>query len=245
MQTQRTRLFSCIAAGFMGAGAMFAASPAAAASFDPSLSASVGISNMYLFRGSNLSDGSAHISGSLDVDSGMGLYAGVWAASGDDSLGQEYDLYAGYSTDITEDISIDVGAINYIYPKQNRTSEQIVNDGTGNAEFAEQRVSQDGFADFSEAYASISAYGASLSYWDNVAGAPGYSYTSLGYGYGPVSATLGQVSTDETDDTHLDLTFQFNDELSFTASTWVDVENDAETRRSTLIQVAYSKSFDF
>ncbi|MEQ6886086.1 TorF family putative porin [Salicola sp. Rm-C-2C1-2] len=244
MQTQRTRLFSCIAAGLMGTGAVLATAPVTAASLDPSLSASAGISNMYLFRGSNLSDGSAHVSGSLDVDSGMGLYTGVWAASGDDSLGQEYDLYAGYSTDVTDDISIDIGAINYIYPKQSRTAEQIVNDG-GNAEFETQRVSQDGFADFSEAYASISAYGATLSYWDNVAGAPGYTYTSLSYGYGPVSATIGQNSTDDTDNTHLDLTFQFNDELSFTASTWVDVENDAETRRSTLIQVAYSKSFDF
>ena len=245
MQTQRTRLFSCVAAGLMGTGAVLAASPAAAASFDPSLSAGVGISNMYLFRGSNLSDGSAHVSGSLDVDSGMGLYAGVWAASGDDGLGQEYDLYAGYSTAITEDISIDVGAINYIYPKQSRVSEQVVDDGSGNAILADRRVNQDGFADFSEAYASISAYGASLSYYDNVAGAPGFTYTSLSYGYGPISATVGQNSTDDTDNTHFDLTFQFNDEVSFTASTLVDVEDDSQTRRSTLIQVSYAKSFDF
>lgn len=243
MQTPKNRLATYVAAGIMGSTAFMAASPAVA--FDPSLSASVGISNMYLFRGSNLSDGSAHISGSLDLDSGMGLYTGVWAASGDDGLGQEYDLYAGYATDITDDISFDIGVVNFIYPKQAKTTESIVDDGTGNAVVQQQRVSQDGFADFSEAYASISGYGASLYYVDNIAGAPGYTYTSLSYGYGPVSATVGQNSTDDTDNTHLDLTFQFNDELAFTASTLVDVEDDTQTRRSTLIQVSYSKSFDF
>lgn len=225
MQTPKNRLATYVAAGIMGSTAVMAASPAMA--FDPSLSASVGISNMYLFRGSNLSDGSAHISGSLDLDSGVGLYTGVWAASGDDGLGQEYDLYAGYATDITEDVSFDIGVVNFIYPEQDKT------------------VSQTGFADFSEAYASISGYGASLYYVDNIAGAPGYTYTSLSYGYGPVSATVGQNSTDTSDNTHLDLTFQFNDEVSFTASTFVDVEDDTATRKSTLIQVSYSKSFDF
>ena len=226
MQTPKNRLATYVAAGIMGSTAVLAASPAAA--FDPSLSAGVGISNMYLFRGFDLSDaGQAHISGSLDLDSGMGLYTGVWAASGDGTAGQEYDLYAGYATDLTDDVSIDFGAISYIYPKQSKA------------------VSQDGFGDFSEAYASISAYGASLYYADNIAGDPGYTYTSLSYGYGPVSAAIGQNSSDDADNTHLDLTFQFNDEIAFTASTLVDVEDDTQTRRSTLVQVSYSKSFDF
>ena len=235
MQTQRTRLFSCIAAGLMGAGVMFAASPAAA--FDPSLSASVGISNMYLFRGVDLSTGgNAHVSGSLDFDSGVGLYTGVWAASGDSNLGQEYDLYAGYATDITDDVSVDVGAINYIYPSQDRST------------------SPDLVGDFSEVYLNVEAYGASLGYVDTVAGLPGYSYITAGYGYDAFSATVGHHSFDDAaqgnsyggfgeDMTHLDLSFQFNDELAFTASTIVDVDNDDATRRSTLIQAVYSKSF--
>lgn len=235
MQTPKNRLATYLAAGIMGSTAFMAASPAVA--FDPSLSSSVGISNMYLFRGLNLSGGSAHITGSLDVDSGMGLYAGAWAASGDDALGQEVDLYAGYATDITDDISVDAGVVNLTYPNQSYAT------------------SPDLFGDLTEAYLGVSAFGASVNYVDTIAGLPGYTYISAGYGVGPVSATIGQHNFDSAaqgndfggvgeDMTHLDLTFQVNDEVSFTASTIVSADNDS-VRRYPQLKASYSKSFDF
>ncbi|TDT36999.1 uncharacterized protein (TIGR02001 family) [Halospina denitrificans] len=229
MQTPKNRLATYVAAGIMGSTAVLAASPAVA--FDPSLSAGVGISNMYLWRGVDLGTGDAMVSGSLDVDSGMGAYAGVWTSSGDSGAGQEYDLYAGYATDITDDISVDAAIINYIYPKQDKS------------------VPQDGFSDFSEAYLGVSAYGFGVDYYKNVTGSD-YQYVNASYGYGPFGIAVGK-HLDEAgapfgdDMTHLDLSFQFNDELSFTTSTIVDSDTDDSTRRTTLVQVTYSKSFDF
>ncbi len=227
MQTVRKPLTTLLTAGLIGSAAM-AASPAMA--FDPSVSASFGASNIYLWRGVDLGTGDAHIYGSLDFDSGMGAYAGVWGASGDSGAGQEYDLYAGYATDITDDISVDAAIINYIYPKQDKS------------------VPQDGFGDFSEAYLGLSAYGLGIDYFKNVTGSE-YQYVKASYGYGPFGVGVGQHiegagSPFGDDMTHLDLSFQFNDELSFTTSTIVDSEDSDSTRRTTLFQVVYSKSFD-
>lgn len=227
MQTTRKPLTTLLTAGLIG-GAAMATSPAMA--FDPSASASFGASNLYLWRGVDLGNGDAHVYGSLDVDSGVGAYAGVWAASGDSGLGQEYDLYAGYGTDLTEDISVDASIINYVYPKQDKAVEQT------------------GFSDFSEVALSADIYGLGLSYYKDVTGSD-YEYANASYGYGPFSAAVGHhidgAGAPFGDSmTHLDLSFQFNDELSFTTSTIVDSDDSDSTRRTTQFQVVYSKSFD-
>ena len=58
----------------------------------PEVSASVGVANMYLWRGYDLGDGDAAISGDLKATHDSGAYAGIWASSGDASWGTEYDL---------------------------------------------------------------------------------------------------------------------------------------------------------
>ena len=68
---------------------------------------------MYLWRGIDLGDGAAAVSGDL-VCSVSGAYAGVWMSSGDTGL-EEYDLFAGYAMDITDDVSVDVSVWNYNY----------------------------------------------------------------------------------------------------------------------------------
>lgn len=238
MQTLRKPLSSLLAAGLIGSAAL-AASPAMA--FNPSTSATFGASNIYLWRGVDLGTGDAHVYGSLDFDSGVGAYAGVWAASGDSGAGQEYDLYAGYATDITDDISVDAAIINYIYPKQAR----VVRDDQGNIT---DTVDQDGFGDFSEAYLGISAYGLGIDYYKDVTGSD-YEYVAASYGYDAFGVTVGH-HIDEAgapfgeDMTHLDLSFQFNDELSFVASTVVDSDTSDDTRRTTLLQAVYELSFN-
>ncbi|WP_077529240.1 TorF family putative porin [Vreelandella utahensis] len=236
MKTTRTRLASTLAAGLIGSAALMTTSTALA--FDPSVDASLGISSMYLWRGTDLGDGDAQVAGSLDFDSGVGAYAGVWTSSGDSGAGQEYDLYAGYATDITEDVSVDAGVINYIYPDQSKV------DDDGNY------VSQTGFGDFSEAYLGISAYGFGVDYYNDITSAD-YQYVNASYGYGPFGIAVGRhIFDDENpssaygeDMTHLDLSFQFNDELSFTTSTMVDSDTDDAARQTTFIQVTYAKSF--
>lgn len=224
----RNRLATPLAAGLMGSAAALAASPAAA--FDPSASATFGASNIYLWRGVNLGAGDAHVYGSLDFDSGMGAYAGVWTASGDSGAGQEYDLYAGYATEIVDGISVDAAVINYIYPKQDRS------------------VSQDGFGDFSEAYLGLSAYGLGVDCYKDVTGSD-YEYAKASYAYDAYGIAVGHHIDGAgapfgEDMTHLDLSFQFNDELSFTASTVVDSADSDATRRTTQVQAVYEQSFD-
>ena len=239
MKMKKNALAGTIAAGLIaGAGATVSSN---AVAFDPSVGAGLEVSNMYLWRGVDLgapSGGLAMVAGSLEIDSGVGFYAGTWAASGDGGAGQEYDLYAGYAFDVTDEITVDLGVINYIYPDQDKDNEQ------------------DGFADFSEAYVSVSGYGFGAEYYNNIAGGAdglsGYDYFNISYGYGPFGIAIGQHNFDSAaqggdfgeDMTHLDLTYQFNDEISFTASTIVDVDDDDATRKTTLVQAMYTKSFD-
>jgi len=237
MQTQKNRLASYIAAGLI-AGSATAVSTSVVA--EPSLDAGIEISNMYLWRGLDLgAQGTPMIAGSLDLDSGAGFYAGTWAASGDTEVGTELDLYVGYATDLTDDISIDLGLVTYMYPSNVRDDDQFVD-----------------FGDLSEFYFSVSGYGFGLDYYNNIAGFSGYSYVMASYGVGPFGIGIGHHMFDDEeqgndfagfgeDMTHLDLSFAFNDEISFTASTIVDSDEDENVRSSTLLQVVYAKSFSF
>ena len=54
------------------------------------VSASLTLSNMYLFRGKNLSPNASVFAGSLDYANESGIYAGAWTTSADG--GHELDL---------------------------------------------------------------------------------------------------------------------------------------------------------
>jgi len=234
MKMKKNALASTIAAGLIAGAGATASSNAIA--YEPGVSAGVEISNMYLWRGLDLGapNGIPMIAGSLEVDSGAGFYAGTWAASGDNEAGTELDLYAGYAMDLTDEVSFDIGAVTYMYPSQDRSDD----------EFGD-------FGDLSEIYLGLSGYGFGLDYYNNIAGGSGYQYVNASYGFGPFSAAVGHHDFDDNADdlvgedmTHLDLGFAFNDELSFTASTILDSDTDENVRRSTLLQVMYTKSFD-
>src|SRR5690606_4017910 len=59
-----------------------------AANAEVEVAASVGVSNMYYWRGFDLGGGSA-VLGDVNV-SASGFYAGAWASSGDEVMGTEY-----------------------------------------------------------------------------------------------------------------------------------------------------------
>lgn len=81
------------------------------------LSANVGLTSNYLWRGVTQTDDATAISGGIDYDSGAGFYAGTWASNVDfgDDASYELDLYLGYAGDMG-DVSYDVGYIYYAYP---------------------------------------------------------------------------------------------------------------------------------
>lgn len=210
-----------ILVGTLAASALSAGSIATTAYAEGEVSASAAVSNMYLWRGQDLGDGAAAVSGDL-VYSVSGAYAGVWVSSGDTGLGQEYDLFAGYAMDISEDVSVDVSVWNYNY--------------------SDLGVRNETFGELTEIVLSLSAYGANISILDNVAGGSGYIYYTLGYGAGDFSATFGSHSfdNDAANMSHLDISYAYNDNLSFTVSKIVDEETEGTYDDDTMFQVSYS-----
>ncbi|WP_370293810.1 TorF family putative porin [Thalassolituus sp.] len=189
---------------------------------EPEVGASVSIANMYLWRGQDLGQGAAAVSGDLNVSMG-GAYGGIWMSSGDSALGQEYDLYLGYGGEV-ESFSYDISVWTYSYPGGEPSLEE------DEGELVPATADSEGTTfDLSEVIVSLGYEGASFSYYYPVSSNPDdYAYMTLGYGMDAYSATVG-MATDSADDSgyvHVDLSYAFNDNLSFTASKVVS--DDAE-----------------
>ena len=75
------------------------------------VSANIGVTSDYIWRGASQSEDSASVSGGVDYSDESGFYAGTWIGSLGKGSGSELDLYAGYATD-----TFDVGYIYYMYP---------------------------------------------------------------------------------------------------------------------------------
>ncbi len=198
------------------------------------VSASVAVSNLYLFRGIDLGEGRAMVSGDLIVSS-KGFYGGVWATSGDKAAGSEYDLILGYATEI-EGVSIDLNITNYNYSGWD---------------------AGDSFGDYSEIFLNVGYGPFSVDYQVNVAdgsynsgddteaakraGLSGFQYVAFNASFKKYTATLGfadvtdysesnvltaaNVGSVGTDYTHIDLSYAYNDNLTFTASQIIDQDD--------------------
>jgi len=197
------------------------------------VSASAGIASSYLWRGQNLSNGAAVVSGSLDYGHESGAYAGAWVSSGDAKMGTEYDLYVGFSGE-AGDLSYDVGYVGYIYPSQN---EEAVADTTNDID-----STADELGNMSDLYLNLSFAG--VDFTTNFSDNGGdYVYNTLGYGMGAVSGLIG-VNTDLEENghgayTHIDLSYAYNDNLSFTVSKMV-AQSSGTSAASPEFVVSYS-----
>ncbi|GLX87418.1 hypothetical protein tloyanaT_36710 [Thalassotalea loyana] len=82
------------------------------------LSANVGLTSNYLWRGVSQTDDGAAISGGIDYASDSGFYVGTWASNVDfgDDASYELDFYAGFGGEFGDGIGYDVGYIYYAYP---------------------------------------------------------------------------------------------------------------------------------
>ncbi|GLX80802.1 TorF family putative porin [Thalassotalea eurytherma] len=82
------------------------------------LSANVGLTSNYLWRGVSQTDDAAAISGGIDYASESGFYVGTWASNVDfgDAASYELDFYAGFGGEFGEGFGYDVGYIYYAYP---------------------------------------------------------------------------------------------------------------------------------
>ncbi len=81
------------------------------------LSANVGATSNYLWRGLEQTNGNAAISGGIDYETGSGFYVGTWVSNAEwsDGMTYELDLYGGYSGS-TDSFSYDLGFVHYAYP---------------------------------------------------------------------------------------------------------------------------------
>ena len=77
------------------------------------LSASLGVANMYLWRGQNLTPHGGQVHGGLQYDI-SGFYLGAWTSS--EEGGHETDLYLGYGGEVGG-FRYDVSYWNYLYPE--------------------------------------------------------------------------------------------------------------------------------
>lgn len=216
--------FAASIAAFVFAGALFA--PAANAE----LSASAGVASMYLWRGIDLGDGSPAVFGDLRYST-SGAYVGIWGSSGDSTLGQEYDLYAGYGGEVGV-LSYDISVINYNYSDA----------GLGGA----LNARDDTTGELTEIILTLGAGPITAQYYDNVAGSSGYEYWTLAGALGQFTLKAGYHDNvdNDFDMTHLDLSYAYNDRLTFTLSKIVDDDEAAGYDDDMQFVISYNLPID-
>ena len=98
--------------------------PAMAADSPYTLSANVGLTSDYVFRGVSQTQNQAAIQGGFDFAHASGFYLGTWGSNVNwveeggykDKSSMEIDLYGGFKGAITDSVGYDVGVVTYYYP---------------------------------------------------------------------------------------------------------------------------------
>ena len=103
-------MLACVASAALAAPAL---------AQEVSVSGNVAIGTDYVWRGITQSNEDMAISGGFDLEAGN-FYAGTWASNVDfedsSDTNIELDFYGGFTGDLSETVSWDVGMIYYTYP---------------------------------------------------------------------------------------------------------------------------------
>lgn len=193
------------------------------------LSANIGATSNYVWRGVTQTADGAAISGGIDYGHESGFYAGTWASN--ISGGEEVDFYAGFGGEVSS-FGYDVGVIYYYYPSAAAPG-----------------------ADFTELYGSVSfgpVTAGVASTIDSESGAADgdlYYYlsasTEISDGWS-IGGTVGQYDFDAGGDyTHaqLDITKSAGDFGDFTLSASVLSNNGTTNDDEPMVFASWSKSF--
>jgi len=168
------------------------------------VSASVGIANMYLWRGQNLTPDAPQVQGGIEYSNESGIYGGVWMSN--EHEGHETDLYLGYGGEASG-LSYDISYWHYLYPEDGGTGP-----GTGLSDTAlSEFVLGLGYADVGfNAYISSEDQGGSS-----------WVYYTLDYTINDFNILFGAWDFDEAGNeeyTHLTLTYAYTENLTFGVS---------------------------
>ena len=95
--------------------------PAAAAAPESTLTSNVNLVSDYRFRGISQTWHLPAVQGGIDYSHVSGFYLGTWASnvsgnSYNNGAGLELDLYGGYKFSVAQDLTLDFGALAYVYP---------------------------------------------------------------------------------------------------------------------------------
>lgn len=87
------------------------------------VSANIGVTSNYVWRGWTQTGDEAAVQGGIDYANDSGFYLGTWASNVDfgnlvDDAGAEVDFYGGFGGEVGE-VGYDVGYIYYAYPQHN------------------------------------------------------------------------------------------------------------------------------
>ncbi|MGH8530696.1 MAG: TorF family putative porin [Nevskiales bacterium] len=80
----------------------------------------VAATSEYLFRGVEQENGAA-VQGSLTWNNPGGFYVGAWASNAAIAGGNELDIYGGWTTELGNGLSLDLGVIYYLYSEAEET----------------------------------------------------------------------------------------------------------------------------
>ncbi len=222
MKPTAKKLQSVFLMAAIGGTALLSTMPVAQAE----TTASIAVSNMYLWRGQDLSNGSgAAVSGDLYYAHESGVYTGIWMSSEGVANSHETDLNVGYKKSFG-DFGLDVGVYEYLYTEAGATDD-IDWDKTDAAEY----------------YVGGSYGPASLKVLQNTA-KPDSRYVTLDASFGMfgvhIGQTLNEVSANEYTDYNVSVTPVENLTLTMSMASGdnVAVEKDP------LFVVAYKWPFE-
>jgi uncharacterized protein (TIGR02001 family) len=92
---------------------------------DYTVSFNAGATTDYRYRGISQSRLQPALQGGADFNHKSGFYLGTWASTikwvkdGGGKSNVEIDVYGGYKTEISKDLTLDVGVLTYVYPSNN------------------------------------------------------------------------------------------------------------------------------
>jgi len=110
-----------------------AAAPAAAPASPHTLSTNIGFFTDYTFRGISYTRERGAVQGGIDYSHSSGLYLGVWGTNVHNAAlygnTVEVDVYGGYIRPLTENLSMNVGFLQFFYPDSNHPGAGTPNKG--------------------------------------------------------------------------------------------------------------------
>ena len=142
----------------------------------------------YRFRGVSQTQNAAAIQGGVDFTHSSGFYAGNWNSSISSELypgsaGVENDVYLGFKKEIFGGVTVDVGALGYMYPRtttDTNTTEVYVGVGFGDivtAKYSQSLTNYFGVADSKNS--SYVQADATLPLAKNLSAVAHYGHTSV------------------------------------------------------------------